>query len=274
MNVKNLHAGLILFTLAIGCIVGKAQVISGSVLNENNEPLPAAIITNEQTGESVNAGAEGGFSIMLADGQSLSVSCMGYQTKKDIIPAGQSVIIRLKKSSGEMQYFIGYSGLGLASTGLSGGVWFKKQFGIFISYRSNKLFRAEPAADGKLTSEATLLINNYTFDAIDYFNLSGEKEYYRSSVLAGVIFKLYKSFSGYAAFGIGNYSVFRTATESASAARGTQNSFLIKDENMSKGPFENEVGVIFKTRWFYLSAGCNVLNFSMPDYSFGAGVVF
>ena len=75
-NFKN-----ILLVILMGGSVYAQQSISGLVTDETGLPLPGATILVDQTNEGTTTDFDGNFNISALDGQTISISYVGYQTK-------------------------------------------------------------------------------------------------------------------------------------------------------------------------------------------------
>jgi len=77
------------------------QAVKGKVLDENGIPLPGATIVETGTTNTTVTNFDGEFEITVADGNTIEVHFIGY--KKQILPAGASMTIRLESDSSQLE---------------------------------------------------------------------------------------------------------------------------------------------------------------------------
>ncbi len=87
----------ILLFLALGLTTGiYAQTVTGLVTDETGVPLPGATIIVDQTNEGTTTDFNGNFSILASNGQSLSISYVGYKTVSVAISADADYNVSLE----------------------------------------------------------------------------------------------------------------------------------------------------------------------------------
>lgn len=98
--MKNL---LLLLSCIAACLFASAQekAITGTVKNEQGEPVPYAVITIKQTNRQVVADGAGAYSIKAAPGQTLMVTSVGMTDK--IISVGNSTTVDITMQSSPAQ---------------------------------------------------------------------------------------------------------------------------------------------------------------------------
>lgn len=90
---------MLLCTLAFG----QARVVTGTVRDENGNPIPFASITEAGTNKGTTSDANGNFSISISPNGTLTVSASGFVTQQRFTPSGNSATIALKRSDAELQ---------------------------------------------------------------------------------------------------------------------------------------------------------------------------
>ncbi|NBR73209.1 MAG: hypothetical protein EBT72_02605, partial [Flavobacteriia bacterium] len=76
--MKNLYYLLALFAFSFSL---SAQQISGSVSDENGDPLPGASVVVDGTSRGVTSDFDGNFTIAASNGDKLVVSYVGYKSQ-------------------------------------------------------------------------------------------------------------------------------------------------------------------------------------------------
>ncbi len=79
-----------------GTLVSKVK-ISGKVVDENEKPLSGANVVEEGTTNGVIAGANGDFTILVADSSILNISFIGYKPKAVPVRGRQYVYVKLSE---------------------------------------------------------------------------------------------------------------------------------------------------------------------------------
>ncbi|WP_301705216.1 SusC/RagA family TonB-linked outer membrane protein [uncultured Parabacteroides sp.] len=79
-----------------GTLVSKVK-ISGKVVDENEKPLSGANVVEEGTTNGVIAGANGNFTILVADSSILNISFIGYKPKAVPVRGRQYVYVKLSE---------------------------------------------------------------------------------------------------------------------------------------------------------------------------------
>ena len=74
---KNINLLLVLLLLVSGFTFAQ-QAISGLVTDEAGVPLPGATVVVDQTNDGTTTDFDGNYSISASDGQSISISFVGY----------------------------------------------------------------------------------------------------------------------------------------------------------------------------------------------------
>ncbi|HEY4206295.1 MAG TPA: SusC/RagA family TonB-linked outer membrane protein, partial [Puia sp.] len=86
-------------------LIGKAEAqtaITGRVLDEKGQPIPAAAVMLKGSSRGVVANAEGFFSISAAPGATLVVRSIGYQQQEVVLGEEKNVTVRLKAVAVEL----------------------------------------------------------------------------------------------------------------------------------------------------------------------------
>ena len=84
---KNNNLLLVLLLLVSGFTFAQ-QTISGLVTDEAGVPLPGATVVVDQTNDGTTTDFDGNYSISASDGQSISISFVGYQTLSIVVGDG------------------------------------------------------------------------------------------------------------------------------------------------------------------------------------------
>ena len=79
---------LLVLTFLMGGLIYAQQTISGLVTDETGVPLPGATVIVDQTNDGTTTDFDGNFSVSAADGQTLSISYVGYKTIRIDITGG------------------------------------------------------------------------------------------------------------------------------------------------------------------------------------------
>ena len=96
INMKNLF--LFSFLMAFSFSV-MAQQITGTVSDENGDPLPGASIVVEGTSVGVTSDFDGNFSVSAAVGDQLTISYVGYQTQTIDVSSSSSINVQMALGS-------------------------------------------------------------------------------------------------------------------------------------------------------------------------------
>jgi len=95
---KNNKLLLVLLFLLSGFTFAQ-QTISGLVTDETGVPLPGATVLVNQTNNGTTTDFDGNFSISASDGQSISISFVGYQTLSIVVGDGADYNVSLQPDS-------------------------------------------------------------------------------------------------------------------------------------------------------------------------------
>ena len=95
---KNNNLFLVLLLLVSGFTFAQ-QTISGLVTDEAGVPLPGATVVVNQTNNGTTTDFDGNFSISASDGQSISISFVGYQTLSIVVGDGADYNVSLQPNS-------------------------------------------------------------------------------------------------------------------------------------------------------------------------------
>lgn len=95
---KNNNLLLVLLLLVSGFTFAQ-QTISGLVTDEAGVPLPGATVVVNQTNNGTTTDFDGNFSISASDGQSISISFVGYQTLSIVVGDGADYNVSLQPDS-------------------------------------------------------------------------------------------------------------------------------------------------------------------------------
>ena len=79
---------LLVLTFLMGGLIYAQQTISGLVTDETGVPLPGATVIVDQTNDGTTTDFDGNFSVSASDGQTLSISYVGYKTIRIDITGG------------------------------------------------------------------------------------------------------------------------------------------------------------------------------------------
>ncbi len=94
---------------AAGTTVAKTQRITGTVLDENGDPMIGATVKAKNTGVAVNTDIDGNFSIDAADGEKLEVTYIGYTPREvKATPGGMTIDMDVSSNQLEEVVVIGY----------------------------------------------------------------------------------------------------------------------------------------------------------------------
>lgn len=90
MNFK-LYVGVLV--LALMSTVAWAQTVSGTVTDENNQPLPGATVVVQGTNTGTTSDFDGNYQISATQGQTLVFSYVGYATQNVVVSAATHNVI-------------------------------------------------------------------------------------------------------------------------------------------------------------------------------------
>jgi TonB-linked SusC/RagA family outer membrane protein len=80
-----------IFLMTVGfCALAQQRQISGTVLSEDNKPLPGVTVSNRQTNQKTLTNAAGVYTIMAQPGQVLEFTFVGYATRTVTVSTDQS----------------------------------------------------------------------------------------------------------------------------------------------------------------------------------------
>src|SRR6056300_644976 len=95
---KNNNLLLVLLLLVSGFTFAQ-QTISGLVTDEAGVPLPGATVVVDQTNDGTTTDFDGNFSISASNGQSISISFVGYNTVSIAVADGADYNVSLQPDS-------------------------------------------------------------------------------------------------------------------------------------------------------------------------------
>ncbi len=95
---KNINLLLVLLLLVSGFTFAQ-QAISGLVTDEAGVPLPGATVVVDQTNDGTTTDFDGNYSISASDGQSISISFVGYETLSIVVGDGADYNVSLQPDS-------------------------------------------------------------------------------------------------------------------------------------------------------------------------------
>ena len=88
MKVNQNNKLLLVLLFLLSGFTFAQQTISGLVTDEAGVPLPGATVVVNQTNNGTTSDFDGNFSISASDGQSISISFVGYQTLSIVVGDG------------------------------------------------------------------------------------------------------------------------------------------------------------------------------------------
>lgn len=118
--MKKILSVLLLLTVAFNWAVAQTAV-SGTVVDENHEPLPGASVLLKGSKTGVATNMDGEFTIQARQGQTLVVSYIGYETKEATVPASGKMEIMLKDAGGQLDEVV-VVGVSMKKSDLTGAV--------------------------------------------------------------------------------------------------------------------------------------------------------
>ena len=118
--MKKIISVLLLFVAT--CHLALAQTnVTGTVVDENREPLPGASVVLKGAGTGVTTDLEGHFSIQAKTGSTLNISYVGYETAEVKVPASGKLDVILKESSSLLDEVV-VVGVSMKKSDLTGSV--------------------------------------------------------------------------------------------------------------------------------------------------------
>jgi len=99
MKVNKNNKLLLVLLLLVSGFTFAQQTISGLVTDEAGVPLPGATVVVNQTNNGTTTDFDGNFSISASDGQSISISFVGYQTLSIVVGDGADYNVSLQPNS-------------------------------------------------------------------------------------------------------------------------------------------------------------------------------
>ncbi len=99
MKVNKNNKLLLVLLLLVSGFTFAQQTISGLVTDEAGVPLPGATVVVNQTNNGTTTDFDGNFSISASDGQSISISFVGYQTLSIVVGDGADYNVSLQPDS-------------------------------------------------------------------------------------------------------------------------------------------------------------------------------
>ena len=99
MNLNNNNKLLLVMLFLVSGFAFAQQTISGLVTDEAGVPLPGATVVVDQTNDGTTTDFDGNYSISASDGQSISISFVGYQTLSIVVGDGADYNVSLKPDS-------------------------------------------------------------------------------------------------------------------------------------------------------------------------------
>lgn len=89
---KLLFTLLVLLIASAGTVFAQDRVLSGTINDENGQPLPGASVLLKGTTRGTNTNAEGGFTINVNGAGTLTISTVGYATRELPFTASQTTL--------------------------------------------------------------------------------------------------------------------------------------------------------------------------------------
>lgn len=118
--MKKIISVLLLFVAT--CHLALAQTnVTGTVVDENREPLPGASVVLKGSGTGVTTDLDGNFSINAKTGATLNISYVGYETAEVKVPASGKLDVILKESSSLLDEVV-VVGVSMKKSDLTGSV--------------------------------------------------------------------------------------------------------------------------------------------------------
>ena len=118
--MKKIISVLLLFVAT--CHLALAQTnVTGTVVDENREPLPGASVVLKGSGTGVTTDLDGNFSIQAKTGATLNISYVGYETAEVKVPASGKLDVILKESSSLLDEVV-VVGVSMKKSDLTGSV--------------------------------------------------------------------------------------------------------------------------------------------------------
>lgn len=102
MKPKNLLTVLVLLLCCMGTAWASGRTVTGEVLDESSEPLAGATVKAQHSGAVTATDSDGLFSILVRDGEKLTVSFIGYRTVTVDVPENGRVTVVLDPVATEM----------------------------------------------------------------------------------------------------------------------------------------------------------------------------
>ncbi|MEL0299467.1 MAG: carboxypeptidase-like regulatory domain-containing protein [Flavobacteriaceae bacterium] len=94
--MKNLYYLLALFAFSFSL---SAQQISGSISDENGDPLPGASIVVDGSSRGVTSDFDGNFTITASNGDKLVVSYVGYKSQTIDVGSSSTISVQMQLGS-------------------------------------------------------------------------------------------------------------------------------------------------------------------------------
>ncbi|GHB77819.1 SusC/RagA family TonB-linked outer membrane protein [Persicitalea jodogahamensis] len=89
---KQLFTLLSILILSVGSVFGQDRALSGTINDENGQPLPGASVLLKGTTRGTNTNAEGNFTLNVNGAGTLTISTVGYATKELPFTASQTTV--------------------------------------------------------------------------------------------------------------------------------------------------------------------------------------
>ena len=121
--MKNIRHFIILSILTITHGLFAQNSVSGSVLDENNQPIPSVSVIEKGTSNGTSSNFDGNFTIQVEPGSSLVFSSIGYISQEILVAQDQEIIVNLSSDIMGLDEVIVTTGYGSQKkTSISGSV--------------------------------------------------------------------------------------------------------------------------------------------------------
>ena len=99
MNLNNYKKVLLVSLFLLSGYAFAQQNVSGLVTDESGVPLPGATVVVDQTNNGTTTDFDGNYSISVSNGQSISISFVGYKTINILVADGADYDVSLQPDS-------------------------------------------------------------------------------------------------------------------------------------------------------------------------------